>query len=138
MKGLWRSARIAPGIRDSVGDHSQPKPKHSFVVECYWPGMIENDARNVLDRVTGLAGEALPGRSVRSLGCVLLPSDGMALFLFKASSEDLVRSLGQLAEVPFDRIVESILFGFGEPRPDRQLAHDGEQGESGSDRLGSQ
>lgn len=93
---------------------------HAFVMECYWPEMIEQDARNTLDRVIGLAGEASPGRSVRSLGCVLVPSDGMALFLFTASSEDVVRRVGRQAEVPFDRIVESVLVGFGQqPRPDR-------------------
>lgn len=52
---------------------------------------------------------------VRSFGCILVPSDGLALFLFSAPSEDAVRRLGQLAEIPFDRIVESILVGFGQP-----------------------
>jgi hypothetical protein len=32
----------------------------------------------------------------------------MALFLFAASNKDVVRGVGQLAEVPFDRIVESV------------------------------
>jgi hypothetical protein len=40
--------------------------------------------------------------------------------LFAASSEDVVRQVGRLVEVPFDRIVESVLVGFGEqPRADR-------------------
>jgi hypothetical protein len=86
----------------------------TFVVECYWPGMLEEDARNILDRVIQLGGRASPGRSVGSLGCVLVPGDGMALFLLTASSEDIVRRAGQLAEVPFDRIVESVLVGFGQ------------------------
>jgi len=86
----------------------------TFVVECYWPGMLEEDARNILDRVIQLGGKASPGRSVGSLGCVLVPGDGMALFLLTASSEDIVRRAGQLAEVPFDRIVESVLVGFGQ------------------------
>ena len=88
----------------------------TFVVECYWPGMIEEDARTILDRVIQLGGEASPGRSVWSLGCVLMPADGMALFLLKAPSEDIVRRTGQLAEVPFDRIVESVFVGFGQQR----------------------
>jgi len=87
-----------------------------FVVECYWPGMIEEDVRNTLDRVIHLGGEASPGRSLRSLGCILVPSDGMALFLFHAPSEDAVRRAGRLAEIPFDRIAESVLFGLG-PQP---------------------
>jgi hypothetical protein len=92
---------------------------HAFVVECYWPGMLEQDASRALGRVTGFAGEALEGRSVRSLGCVLVPSDGMALFLFAASNEDVVKRVARLAEVPFDRIVESVLVGFGQPRSGR-------------------
>lgn len=84
-----------------------------FVVESYWPGMVEEDVRNTLDRINDLGGEACDERSMRPLGCVLVPSDGMALFLFHAPSEDAVRRSGRLAEVPFDRIVESVLFGFG-------------------------
>ena len=45
---------------------------------------------------------------------------GMALFLFSAPSEDAVRRLGQLTEIPFDRIVESILLGFGQ-HPETRL-----------------
>jgi hypothetical protein len=86
-----------------------------FVVECYWPGMIEDDVRDTLHRVSHLRGVQSPGRAPRSLGCILVPSEGMALFLFEASSENVVRRVGRLAEVPFDRIVESALFGFVPP-----------------------
>jgi hypothetical protein len=119
VKRFRRRALLAPGARGSLGSDRELEPMHAFVVECYWPGMLEQDARRALDRVIGLAGEAARGRSVRSLGCVLVPSDGMALFLFAASNEDVVRGVGQLAEVPFDRIVESVFVGFGQPRPDR-------------------
>ena len=86
----------------------------TYVVECYWPGMIEEDARNILDQVMQLGGEASPGRSLWSLGCVLMPADGIALFLLTAPSEDAVRHASHLAEVPFDRIIESVLVGFGQ------------------------
>jgi hypothetical protein len=44
----------------------------------------------------------------------------MALFLFSAPSEDVVRRIGGLAEVPSDRIAESVLVGFSQaPRPGR-------------------
>jgi hypothetical protein len=86
----------------------------TYVVECYWPGMIEEDARTILDQVMELRGEASPGRSLWSLGCVLMPADGMALFLLTAPSEDAVRRASRQAEVPFDRIIESILVGFGQ------------------------
>ena len=84
----------------------------TFMVECYWPGAI--DAKALVHRVVRLAGEAVPGETVRFLGCILVPADGMALFLFGASNEDAVRGVGRLAEVPFDRIVESVFVGFGQ------------------------
>ena len=87
----------------------------TFIVECYWPGMSEEDARNALARIS-LDSEVTREPSLLLwLGCVLVPSDGMALFLFRAPSEDEVRRVSLFAEVPFDRIVESVLVGFGEP-----------------------
>jgi hypothetical protein len=88
----------------------------TFIVECYWPGMSADGARNTLDRVTRLAAGMSAARSTQPLGCLLVPSDGMALFLFSAPSEDAVRRVGALAEVPFDRIVELVLVGFGTQR----------------------
>jgi hypothetical protein len=38
----------------------------------------------------------------------------MALFLFRGASQDLVRNRSETAEVPFDRIVESIHIGLVE------------------------
>lgn len=119
MKGLWRKA-FADGpssLPRAPGGHEFPnpgwiEPMRIFVVECYWPGMNEDDVSDTLHRVNRLVGIRSPGRAPRSLGCILVPSEGMALFLFEASSEDAVRRVGRLAEVPFDRIVESALFGF--------------------------
>jgi hypothetical protein len=45
------------------------------------------------------------------LGCILMPSDGMVLFLFRAPNESCVKDQSWLSEVPFDRIVESIQIG---------------------------
>ena len=75
------------------------------MVECYWPG-IEQDAGAALERVSRLT-----GRSVVTLGCIMVPADGLALFLFRAPSEASVRLVSQLADVPFDRVVESINVG---------------------------
>jgi hypothetical protein len=48
---------------------------------------------------------------VQPLGCILLPSDGMVLFLFRAPNVRRVKDQSWLSEVPFDRIVESIQIG---------------------------
>jgi hypothetical protein len=45
------------------------------------------------------------------LGCILVPTDGMVLFLFRAPNEWLVKDQSRLSDVPFDRIVESIQIG---------------------------
>jgi hypothetical protein len=92
----------------------------TFVVECYWPELIEQEARDTLERIACLSAEASPGRAVRSLGCILIPSDGLALFLFSASDVDAVRHMRLLSEVPFDRIVESVHIGFDQPPSPRQ------------------
>jgi hypothetical protein len=84
----------------------------TFVVECYWPRMIEEDARVTLERLVRFAAEASPGQAVRSFGCILVPADGMALFLLSAPNEAQVRHIGELTELPFDRIVKSVQLGF--------------------------
>jgi len=67
----------------------------TFVVECYWPGIDEAQVRDVLTRVTQpRPGTAASRRAVRSLGCILVPSDGLALFLFEGPSAALVDEEG--------------------------------------------
>jgi hypothetical protein len=84
----------------------------TFVVECYWPEITEEQVKEALSRVAPLPVSGRPADEVESAGCILIPSDGMALFLFRGASEDLVRERSENAEVPFDRIVESIHVGF--------------------------
>ena len=77
------------------------------MVECYWPEITEKQARDALANVTqsqeasGTSGQVVP------IGCFLIPSDGMALFLLDGPSADMVREAGKLTNLPFDRIVES-------------------------------
>ena len=99
----------ALSVPDGIG---RSQPVKTFMVECYWPGTIEQKAPESLNRVVRLVGESVPGEAVRFLGCILVPADGMALFLFRASSEDIVRRIGRLSELPFDRIVHSIHIRF--------------------------
>jgi hypothetical protein len=74
------------------------------MVECYWPELTEGRVREVLDRVARTeSGRAQP--RVRPLGSLLVPSDGLVIFLFDGTS-DAIRDAAQIAEVPFDRIVE--------------------------------
>ncbi len=71
------------------------------MVECYWPGITEDQVREVLER-SGLS-SCPPGQAkVQLLGSLLVPSDGMVIFLFEATSAAAVREAAKLADVPFD------------------------------------
>ncbi len=91
-----------------VNDARSSESGRTFVVECYWPGLIEERVRRTVERVVHLTRGGASESEIRSLGCILLPSDGMALFLFRARGEADVKDISRLAEVPFDRIVPSI------------------------------
>jgi hypothetical protein len=94
---------------DGSTDRSEGGTTATFVVECYWPGIDEAQVQDVLARVTHpRPGSAASRRAVRSLGCILVPSDGLALFLFEGPSAALVDEESAWAQVPFDRIVEAV------------------------------
>ena len=78
------------------------------MVECYWPGIHEDLIREVLVRDAQTLDSGSGREPVRCLGCILVPSDGMAMFLFEGPSAEVVQNRGSLAEVPFDRIVEAV------------------------------
>jgi hypothetical protein len=77
----------------------------TFMVECYWPGITEAQVREILER-PGLAGHSPGQRAIHPLGSLLVPSDGMVIFLFEGACPAAIREVASLAGVPFDRIVE--------------------------------
>ena len=80
----------------------------TYMVECYWPEITEQQARDALASVTQSQKAAGTSDRVQPIGCFLIPSDGMALFLFAGPSADMVKEAGKLINLPFDRIVESL------------------------------
>jgi hypothetical protein len=72
--------------------------------------MTEELVRSTFGRIASAA-RRQPSSEAEPLGCILMPSDGMVLFLFRASNEAFVKEQSRLSEVPFDRIVESIQIG---------------------------
>jgi hypothetical protein len=83
-------------------------PTSSYVVECYWPTISEHEAKAALAGIArSQKGASLMDR-VWPLGCILVPSDGLALFLLTGPSVDEIAAVGELVRLPFDRIVESI------------------------------
>jgi len=78
-----------------------------YLAECFWPGVREADLRALDERARRAAASlSANGSPVRYLGSLLMRKDEVVLCLF-AGWPDAVRSAAELAEVPFDRIVES-------------------------------
>jgi hypothetical protein len=86
-------------------------PTPTYVVECYWPEITEDLVRETFGRIASGARRGSIAEVAKLLGCILMPSDGMVLFLFRAPNESLVKEQSRLSELPFDRIVESIYIG---------------------------
>jgi hypothetical protein len=80
----------------------------TYVVECYWPGITEQQANQALAGIARTHVTAARSNQVRPLACILMPSDGLALFLVSSPSAANVREAGELIQLPFDRIVESL------------------------------
>ena len=80
-----------------------------YLAECLWPGVTET-ALAVLDARARDAADATVGTSagVRYLGSMLMPEDEVVFFLFSGPSADAVEALAASAEIPFERIVESV------------------------------
>lgn len=91
-------------------DLSEVDPTPTYVAECYWPQVTEELAKTTFRRIAAAAARQ-GSREAQPLGCILVPTDGMVLVLFRAPNEEWVKNQSSLSEVPFDRIVESIQIG---------------------------
>jgi hypothetical protein len=80
----------------------------TYVVECFWPDISERQAAHALAGIARTQETVDAPDRVRPLGCILVPSDGLALFLLAGRSAAAIRAAGELTQLPFDRIVESV------------------------------
>ena len=77
-----------------------------YLAECLWPGVTEAD----LAAVDARARTTTSGASdVRYLGSRLVPSDEVVFCFFEGPSAEAVRAAAERAEIPFGRILESVL-----------------------------
>ena len=83
-------------------------PTPTYIVECYWPAISQRQAKAALAGIARSQEGVSPTDRVWPLGCILVPPDGLALFLIASPSADLIRDVGERIQLPFDRIVESI------------------------------
>ena len=121
MTSFQRSRRVARREPHRGEPHRAPLdrrwiPTPTYVVECYWPEITEELARLTFGRIASAARRDPTPEVAQPLGCILVPSDGMMLFLFRAPNMRAVNHQSWLSEVPFDRIVESIQIGLDQQR----------------------
>jgi hypothetical protein len=83
------------------------KPK-TYLVECFWTGVDERKLASAVTRAQAAASELrLAGHQLEFLGSILVRSDETAFFLFEGAEED-VREASERADVPFERVLESV------------------------------
>jgi hypothetical protein len=71
----------------------------SFVAECYWPDVREDDVRALDDRIATALDDG-----VRYLGSVLIREDEVVLCHFEGSAE-AIRRVAERAHVPYERLL---------------------------------
>ena len=82
-----------------------------FLAERYWPGIDAADAQGAMRRI-GAQIEVLTreGSPVQAIACTHVPHEQVVLCVVRATSADVVAELGRRADVPFDRIVDAVVY----------------------------
>jgi hypothetical protein len=98
----------------------------SYVVECFWPGVTPAQAEAAAERAEASAVRLrADAAEVRFSGSILVPDDETVFFLFDGASAAEVRRAAELAELPFERVLESLqLAGSHESSYDLQKERD--------------
>lgn len=71
----------------------------SFVAECYWPDVREEDVRALDQRIAASLAD-----DVRYLGSVLIREDEVVLCQFEGAA-DAIRRVAKRAGVPYERLL---------------------------------
>jgi hypothetical protein len=71
----------------------------SFVAECYWPDVREEDMRALDQRIAASLAD-----DVRYLGSVLIREDEVVLCQFEGTA-DAIRGVAERARVPYERLL---------------------------------
>ena len=83
----------------------------SYVAECFWAGVSKSSVRDLDERADASVAElSRRGADVRYLGSIFMPADEIVLCLFEGSV-DAVRQAIELAQIPFERVVEGVHSG---------------------------
>ena len=77
----------------------------SFVAECFWVGVTDDDLRRIDERAAAAVEGLDPAaNNVRYLGSVLMREDEVVLCQFEGPAGS-IREVAERAEVPFERIL---------------------------------
>ena len=85
----------------------------SFVAECYWPDVHEEDVRALDQRIAAALAD-----DVRYLGSVLIAEDEVVLCHFEGSA-DAIRRVAKQARVPYERLLAATVNSLAEERTQR-------------------
>ena len=75
------------------------EPPTSFVAECYWPDVQDEDVRALDQRIASSLAD-----DVRYLGSVLIREDEVVLCHFEGTA-DAIRRVAERARVPYERLL---------------------------------
>jgi hypothetical protein len=81
-----------------------------FLVECFWPGVTRAQVEAASARARAAAARRA-GSSLRFVGSLLVPGDEVVWFQFRGTSQEEVVRTSREAELPFDRVAESVWLG---------------------------
>ena len=76
-----------------------PERAASFVAECYWPDVHDEDVRELDRRIAVSLTD-----DVRYLGSVLIQTDEVVLCHFEGAA-DAIRRVAEQARVPYERLL---------------------------------
>jgi hypothetical protein len=81
----------------------------SFVAECYWPDVREEEVRKLDQRIAASLTD-----DVRYLGSVLIREDEVVLCHFEGTA-DAIRRVAERARVPYERLLATTVSVQTEP-----------------------
>lgn len=83
----------------------------SFVAECYWPDVQDDEVRTLDRRIAASLGD-----DVRYLGSVLIREDEVVLCQFAGTAE-AIRRVAERARVPYERLLAATVYTAGTQPP---------------------
>jgi hypothetical protein len=93
-------------------------PMHTWLVECYAPGIDDADVAAAAERVRELLDQrAVAAPPLHYLGALFMAGDEVVFHAFRAVDVHVVQEVSAAAGLEFERIVESvgIVPGLGGP-----------------------